>query len=138
MQCKRSKVIIFCVLLLGVAMLLGGVCGLMSLYKASRTCEHTTATVHRVDTRRVYRYRKTRYESEMLLSYPTERYGVLYTYRKVYFPFKKAGDRLSVLYEPNKPRNIRFPGIESVQWLLLLLAGILIEGVIWLVNKKLK
>lgn len=117
-------------------MILGSLYGFFSLYRTSGTFEHTVAVVQRIDTRKVYRHRKIRYESEMLLAYPTERYGMLYTSQRNYWPFRETGDRLSLLYDPKHPRNIRLSGAEIFLWSVLLIVGGILSAFACFIYKK--
>lgn len=112
-------------LLFGGLSFLGGLVGFCSLYVASSTYEHTIGTIRKFQTKRVYRYRKMRYEHEMQISYPTVRYGNLSVSQITHWPFRSVGDELSVWYHPNRPWDIRLPGAECGLWGFLTVLGVI-------------
>ena len=69
MNMKRVRIFSLLLLVVGTFLLLGGAGGFVSLYMASQKYEHTTGVIRDYQTRKIYRYRKIRYESQMLISY---------------------------------------------------------------------
>lgn len=125
MNMKRVRIFSLLLLVVGTFLLLGGAGGFVSLYMASQKYEHTTGVIRDYQTRKIYRYRKIRYESQMLISYPTDRYGDLLVTRTSYPPFRSKGDKLPVWYHPDHPREIRLPNSECMLWGLLAVAGLI-------------
>ena len=130
MKTIHSQLIAILLLVVGVCLFLGGVAGLGSLYMVSKNCESTTGVVKKYDRKRVYRHRKIRYESTMLVSYSTPKYGEMHVYKKSHCPFREVGDELTVWYDRNRPEAIRLPvspfwylgcfrGIMYIRWNLL-------------------
>ena len=78
----------------------------------------TIGIVEKYETKRVYKHGKNKYESTMLISYETERFGKLYTSMESYYPFRKVKDKLTLWYDPNKPRNIKLP-FSEIAWALI-------------------
>lgn len=125
MKTIHSQLIAILLLVVGVCLFLGGVAGLGSLYMASKDCESTTGVVKKYDRKRVYRHRKIRYESTMLVSYSTPKYGEMHVYKKSYCPFREVGDELTVWYDRNRPEAIRLPVSESILFGTLVVFGVL-------------
>lgn len=95
----------------GAAILLGiGLYGLISLAIDSRTYVPTKGIVERVDRTRTYRHRKTRTESHAMVIYDTERFGKLSTTYDANFAIGLGkGDEVALIYDPEHPRDVRFP-----------------------------
>lgn len=125
MKTLHSQIIALLLLVVGAFLFLGGTVGLVSLCIASKDCESTTGVVKKYDRKRVFRHRKIRYESEMLISYPTSRYGDMYVYQRSYCPFRKVGDELTVWYYRERPEDVRLPVSESVLFGTLVVFGLL-------------
>ncbi|CRF35592.1 hypothetical protein BRSU_2757 [Brachyspira suanatina] len=131
------KIIKAAILTVGILLILGAISGFFSIFIASKKYVHTVCIVKQYNTKKVYKSRKLRYENTMLISYETERYGTLYTTLKSYYPFRKVGDKLTLWFDPNKPKNIKLPFSESCIYMLLIVSGsICIYAVIWLYGKK--
>lgn len=136
MKPLRDKFI--CFLLFGVGILLigGGVYGFMSLTQASKTFVHTTGVVKSLRSEREYRHRKMRIRHHMQISYETEQYGQMYASTESYWPFRREGDSLEVLYHPDRPHDIRLPSNERCIWVTLLAVGLLCMVGFWLLLKS--
>ncbi|WP_295156880.1 hypothetical protein [uncultured Brachyspira sp.] len=123
--------------ILGIFLLLSGIIGFIYLFKTSKNYKHTVCIVEKYNRKKVYKYRKLRYENTMLISYETDKYGKLYTTLKSYYPFRKKGDKIALWYEPDKPRNIKLPFSEICIYILLTALGLisLYAGIIIIKNK---
>lgn len=127
------KIVIF---FIGISLTLGGVIGFSSIFVGTKNYLHTVAIVEQYNVKKVYKYRKMKYENTMLISYETDKYGTLYTTLKSYYPFRKAGDKLALWYDPNKPRNIKLPFSDSILYILSIVLGLgLISLGIYIVKK---
>lgn len=135
MKSIRDKFV--CLLLFGAGILLtgGGVYGFVSLAQASETFVHTTGVVERLRSERKYHHRKMRLHWEMQISYETEGQGRMRVWEDSYLPFQKQGDRLEVLYHPDRPNDIRLPGNERCIWATLLVVGLVCMAGFWLMLK---
>lgn len=122
----RFRMVSLLMLAVGVLFLLGGVGGFASLCIASQNYEHTTGVIRKYQTKRVHRFRKIRYKSEMLIGYPTPKYGEMFVSRASYWPFRSEGDRLPVWYHPEHPRDIRLPNSECLLWGFLTVSGLIV------------
>lgn len=125
MKTLHPQLLIFLLLVVGGFLFLGGAVGLTDLYIASKDCESTTGIVKKYDRKRVFRHRKIRYESEILISYPTPQYGDMHVYQRSYCPFRKVGDELTVWYYRERPEKIRLPFSESILFGTLVVFGLL-------------
>lgn len=125
MKTSHPQILTFLLLVVGGFLFLGGAVGLTSLYIASKDHESTTGVVKKYDRKRVYRHRKIRYESEMLISYPTPKYGEMHVYKKSHCPFREVGDELTVWYHRERPEEIRLPVSESILFGTLVVFGLL-------------
>lgn len=125
MKTLNPQIIVLLLLVVGGFLFLGGIVGLSSLIIASKDCETTTGVVKKYNRKRIYRRRKIRYESEMLICYPTLKYGDMYVYEKSHNPFRKVGDELTVWYDRNRPEAIRLPVSESILFGTLVVFGVL-------------
>lgn len=125
----HRRMIMLSALLVGALLLLGGAGGFYSLFVASRSYEKTTGVVRDVRTKKVYRHRRLRYESKMLVSYPTSKYGELRVLKDSYCPFRSKGDELVVWYDSARPEEIRLPRSECAIWAVLLFVGIVLVRV---------
>lgn len=121
----RIRIIPWVMLVVGFILLLGGTAELYPLYVAARNCKHTVGIVQRVETKRDYRHRKPRYDSEMTVVYSTEKYGDLSVTRASYWPFTRKGDEVSVWYHPERPREVCLPVSEGVFGGGLVVIGVL-------------
>jgi len=125
MKTLNPQIIVLLLLVVGGFLFLGGIAGLSSLFIASKDCESTTGVVKKYDRKRVYRHRKIRYESTMLVSYSTPKYGEMHVYKKSHCPFREVGDELTVWYDRNRPEAIRLPVSESSLYGTLVVFGLL-------------
>lgn len=117
-------------LLLGVCLLAGGIGGFVSLAKASGEYLRAPGVVERVRYERVYRPRKMRMLKRTDVYYETERYGTLSLTLDYFVPFlMDEGDKVTVLYRADRPRETRVPLAEGLLFGLLLVAG---AGCIWI------
>ena len=73
----RIRIIPWVMLVVGFILLSAGVAELYPLCRAARNCHHTVGIVQRVETKKNYRHRKLRYDTEMTVIYSTEKYGLL-------------------------------------------------------------
>ena len=73
----RIRIIPWVMLVVGFILLSAGVAELYPLCRAARNCHHTVGFVQRVETKKNYRHRKPRYDTEMTVIYSTEKYGGL-------------------------------------------------------------
>ena len=64
---KEIKYLVMAILLIGMALLLGGGYGLYSIRQAEKEYESTVGIVKRVDYKRVHRHRKVLTKCEILL-----------------------------------------------------------------------
>lgn len=118
------RMICWLLVMVGSLLALGGAGGFCSLYMASKEYVHAVGTVQKCQTKKVYRHRKLRYESEMSLIYPTEKYGELSVTEVSHWPFRSKGDKIVVWYHPDRPRDIRLPQCECILWGFLLVIGV--------------
>lgn len=125
MKTLNPQIIVLLLLVVGGFLFLGGIVGLSSLIIALKDCETTTGVVKKYNRKRIYRRRKIRYESEMLICYPTLKYGDMYVYEKSHNPFRKVGDELTVWYYRDRPEKIRLPASESSLYGTLVVFGLL-------------
>lgn len=119
----HQRIIVLFMFIVGGLLILGGVGGFYSLYKASQTYERTTGVVLKLRTKRVYRHRKYVYDTDMLVRYPTVRYGEVSASTKSYNPFRREGDGFLLWYNPDAPRDIRLPFSDCVLWGFLVASG---------------
>lgn len=134
----RTKLLSYLLILIGLAILGGGIYGLNSILQAENTYEHTTGIVKDVSSKKIYKYRKRKIKYEILILYNTDKYGEL-TYRlnsNIFFFFRK-GHKINLLYHPKLPHEVRFPVYEKILWISLCALGvIIITGTYILVIKK--
>lgn len=112
-------------LLVGIVFLIASLVGFGSLYTASRHYERTTAVIEEIRSETIYRHRKRRHINHMRISYQTPQHGELHTVERCYWPFRKAGGKVSVWYNPDQPQEIRLPGSEYALWGTLAAVGLL-------------
>lgn len=136
MKTIHSQLIAILLLVVGVCLFLGGVAGLGSLYMVSKDCESTAGVVKKYDRKRVYRHRKIRYESTMLVSYSTPKYGEMHVYKKSHCPFREVGNELTVWYDRNRPEAIRLPVSESILLVPWLFSGYYVHTVESVTGKR--
>ena len=105
----RIRIIPWVMLVVGFILLSAGVAELYPLCRAARNCHHTVGIVQRVETKKNYRHRKLRYDTEMTVIYSTEKYGDLSVTRTSHWPFTRKGDEISVWYHPERPREVHLP-----------------------------
>lgn len=110
----RIRIIPWVMLVVGFILLSAGVAELYPLCRAARNCHHTVGIVQRVETKKNYRHRKLRYDTEMTVIYSTEKYGDLSVTRTSHWPFTRKGDEISVWYHPERPREVHLPVSEGV------------------------
>ena len=115
MNIKLTALVIFIV---GAILTILGVISITSTVITSKNYKKTIGIVEKYETKRVYKHGKNKYESTMLISYETERFGKLYTTMESYYPFRKVKDELTLWYDPNKPRNIKLP-FSEIAWALI-------------------
>lgn len=125
MNTKHLKVGILLAYIVGSLLLLGGISGFYSLYLASQSYETTTAVITKLQKKKEYRSRKVRYNYTIWISYPTQKYGNLSASQTTHNPFQQVGDKLTVWYHPERPREIRLPASECWLWTLLTGLGLL-------------
>ena len=85
----RIRIIPWVMLVVGFILLSAGVAELYPLCRAARNCQHTVGIVQRVETKKSYRHRKPRYDTEMTVIYSTEKYGDLSVTRTTHWPFTR-------------------------------------------------
>lgn len=85
----RIRIIPWVMLVVGFILLSAGVAELYPLCRAARNCHHTVGIVQRVETKKNYRHRKLRYDTEMTVIYSTEKYGDLSVTRTSHWPFTR-------------------------------------------------
>ena len=78
----RIRIIPWVMLVVGFILLSAGVAELYPLCMAARNCQHTVGIVQRVETKKNYRHRKLRYDTEMTVIYSTEKYGFFFSSRR--------------------------------------------------------
>lgn len=125
MNTIRNQIIALLVLVVGIFLFGGGTVGLYSLYTASQNYERTVGVVRKFQTKRIYRYRKMRYESRMQVVYPTTRYGEMSVSKISHWPFRSVGDKLTIWYRPDRPHEIRLPKSECMLWGSLVVLGLI-------------
>lgn len=84
----RIRIIPWVMLVVGFILLSAGVAELYPLCRAARNCQHTVGIVQRVETKKNYRHRKLRYDTEMTVIYSTEKYGDLSVTRTSHWPLR--------------------------------------------------
>ncbi len=127
---KKNGYLVF--LCLGFCLLAGGIWGTVSLLEAFGEYLRATGVVERVHKERVYRPRRTRTVLRVDIYYDTERYGLLSLTPEFYLPFvMDEGDKLTVLYHPDRPRDVRLPLPEGLLYGLLLLFGAICVWIGW-------
>lgn len=89
----RIRIIPWVMLVVSFILLSAGVAELYPLCRAARNCQHTVGIVQRVETKKSYRHRKPRYDTEMTVIYSTEKYGDLSVTRTTHWPFTRKGMR---------------------------------------------
>lgn len=120
----RHSIIALLMVLAGILLTGGGLAGFYSLYAASRHYERTEGVIKSFTTKKIRRYRKLRYEHEMQICYPTSQYGNMSVSEKSYWPFRSAGDSLTVWYHPERPYDIHLPDSEWVYWASMTALGL--------------
>lgn len=123
----RTKLLSYLLILIGLAILGGGIYGLNSILQAENTYEHTIGIVKDVSSKKIYKYRKRKIEYEILILYNTDKYGEL-TYRlnsSIFF-FLRKGHKMDLLYHPKLPHEVRLPIYEKTLWISLCALGIII------------
>lgn len=83
---KEINYLVMAILLIGMALLLGGGYGLYSIRQAEKEYESTVGIVKRMDYKRVHRHRKVLTKCEILLRYDTRRYGELSVLKEPILP----------------------------------------------------
>lgn len=121
---KNRKIMTAVLLIVGILLLWGGAGGFYTLYTASKNCERATGIVQSINTQKVYRHRKIRYDSRMLVTYPTPQHGKISVSMKNYNPFRKKGDEVLVWYDPNLPREACLPYSDALIWGILVASGL--------------
>ncbi|OEJ15859.1 hypothetical protein BFL38_10390 [Brachyspira hampsonii] len=122
MDKKIYRIIIFIV---GIFLFIVGIIGIFSIFIGTKNYIHTVCIVEQYNTKKVYKHRKIRYENTMVISYDTDKYGKLYTTLKSYYPFRKVGDKLTLWYNHEKPRDIKLPFSEGILYVLFILFGLI-------------
>lgn len=125
---KEINYLVMAILLIGMALLLGGGYGLYSIRQAEKAYESTVGIVKRVDYKRVRRHRKVLTKCEILLRYDTHRYGELSVLKEPILSLWGKGDEIRILYHPERPREVRFPVCEKWLWSILLVGGVVCVG----------
>lgn len=77
-----------------------------------------------VRTKRVYRAKELRYDSQMTISNPTSKHDRQTVVAASYCPSRRKGHRVAVWYYPDRPRDIRRPRAEGCLYGLLVLSGL--------------
>lgn len=121
----KQKVVGFVLLFVGVISIIFASYGLYSLYDKSESMEHTVGVVKNLDTRKIYRHRKTRYENTAHISYDTKLYGSMHVGVKLYNPFIFQGDSISVWYSPDRPEKIVIPMDDGIIYVFIFASGLL-------------
>ena len=116
---KEINYLVMAILLIGMALLLGGGYGLYSIRQAEKAYESTVGIVKRVDYKRVRRHRKVLTKCEILLRYDTHRYGELSVLKEPILSLWGKGDEIRILY---------FPVCEKWLWSILLVGGVVCVG----------
>lgn len=134
MQMKMVKVIVF---IAGIFMLSASIFGFWHIFYTYKKYIHTVCIVEKLHRKKVYKYRKMRYEDTMVISYETDKYGKLYTTLESNYPFRKVGDKLILWYDPNYPRNIKLPISEVILSIFFAALGVMcISTVFFLIKIK--
>ena len=121
---KFSIIKIIAIYFSGIILTLNGVAGLFSFIN-TKNYIHTVGVVEECDRRkRLYKSGETRYEKTMVISYEADKYGTLYTTLKSYYPFRKAGDKMPLWYDADKPREIKLPFSDSILYILSTVLGL--------------
>ena len=126
MNKKKFSIIIIVIYFSGIVLTLNGVAGLFSFID-TKNYIHTVGVVEECDRRkRVYKSGETRYEKTMVISYEADNHGTLYATLRSHYPFRKVGDELPLLYDPDGPSNIKLPFSDSISYILSIVIGSLI------------
>ena len=87
--------------LIGFVMLALGIGGFISLGMIVKDWNPARGVVERIESERVYKYRKMRWEHRVDVRYETVEFGEMYTSKEVYLTFgMREGGEIALLYNP--------------------------------------
>lgn len=118
--------------LIGFVMLILGVGGFVSLGIVLKDWIPARGVVERIESERVYKYRKMRWEHRVDVRYETAEFGEMDTWKEVYVTIgMKEGDEIALLYNPDYVREVRFPVHEGWLYGCFCAGGL---GFLWIGN----
>lgn len=118
--------------LIGFVLLALGIGGFVSLGMVLKDWTPARGVVERVESRRIYQYRKMRCEHRVDVRYETAEFGEMNTWKKVYLTIgMKEGNEIALLYNPDYVREVRFPVDEGWLYGFFSVAG---AGLFWIGN----
>ena len=92
--------------LIGFVMLALGIGGFISLGMIVKDWNPARGVVERIESERVYKYRKMRWEHRVDVRYETVEFGEMYTSKEVYLTFGiREGGEIALLYNPEYVRK---------------------------------
>lgn len=102
--------------LIGFVMLALGIGGFISLGMIVKDWTPARGVVERIESERVYKYRKMRWEHRVDVRYETVEFGEMNASKEVHLTLgMDKGDEVALLYNPDYVREVRFPVREG--WL---------------------
>ena len=86
--------------------------------------------VERIESERVYKYRKMRWEYRVDVRYETVEFGEMYASKEVYLTLgMREGGEIALLYNPEYVREVRFPVHEGCLYGFFSAVGL---GIAWI------
>lgn len=118
--------------LVGFVLLASGVGGFISLGMVLKDWVPARGIVERIESERVYKYRKKRWKHRVDVRYETARFGEMSTSKEVYLTLgMNEGGEVALLYNPRYVREVRFPVHEGWLYGCFCVAGL---GMLWAGN----
>ena len=112
-ECKHDMAYVAC-FLIGFVMLALGIGGFISLGMIVKDWTPARGVVERIESERVYKYRKMRWEHRVDVRYETVEFGEMYTSKEVYLTLgMREGGEIALFYNPEYVREVRFPVHEG-------------------------
>lgn len=116
--------------LFGFVLLALGIGGSVSLGMILKDWLPARGVVERIESERVYRYRKMRWKHRIGVRYETARFGEMYVLKEVYLTLGlRKGSEVALLYNPGYVREVRFPVREGWLYGLSGAAGLGLIGI---------
>lgn len=129
---KSSNMVYVAFFLIGFVLLVLGIGGFVSLGMVLKDWTPARGVIERVESRRIYKHRKMRWEHQVDVRYETVEFGEMNTWKKVYLTIgMKEGNEIALLYNPDYVREVRFPVDEGWLYGLFSAAGV---GLFWIGN----